>query len=158
MTAAATPSAAFPTLPRFLAAGLAGGAVDFLYASGLALARGRSLEGLWQGVASGWMGEAAAGGGWATAGLGVVTHFAIATVMALGFALAAVWLSFVRRRPLAWAVPYGVLLYAVMYGLVLPLRFGSAWRWNGVISVMDILAHVGLALAIAAVLSRRRAA
>lgn len=158
MTAAASPSPAFATLPRILAAGLAGGAVDFLYASGLALSRGRSLETLWQGVASGWMGKAAGGGGWATAGLGVLTHFGIATVMALVFALAAARLAFVRRRPLVWAVPYGVLLYAVMYGLVLPLRFGNPWRWNGLISVMDILAHIGLAVVAAAVLARRRAA
>ena len=45
-----------------------------------------------------------------------------------------------RRRPLAWAVPYGLLLYAVMYGLVLPVRFERAWRWDGAISAMDILA------------------
>jgi hypothetical protein len=72
------------TLPRIAAAGLAGGAVDLLYASGMALANGGPATQPWQAVASGWIGRDAAQGGAAVIGLGVATHFAIAACMAGG--------------------------------------------------------------------------
>lgn len=136
-------------------AGLAGGAVDFLYASGLALVRGRSVLGPWQGVASGWIGKAARDGGLAAAALGVVTHFAIAICMAAVFALLAGRLPRLYERPLAAGAVYGLGLYGVMYGLVLPLRFPAAFpRWDGIVSLADIASHVGVGLAVATVLSR----
>ena len=47
------------------------------------------------------------------------------------------------------------MLYAVMYGVVLPLRFSQAFpRWDGLLSVTDILSHIGVALIIALTLSR----
>src|SRR5688572_18380126 len=151
MTALANPPAA-PTAPPFLQrvllAGLAGGAVDFVYASGLAILRGRGFERPWQSVASGWIGKAAAEGGWATVALGIVTHFGIATVMALVYLLAAGRLPVLTRRPVVCGVLYGLVLYAVMYGVVLPTRFGRPYQWNGVFSVTDILAHIGVGLAI----------
>lgn len=136
-------------------AGLAGGGVDFVYACAVALVHGRSLLRPWQGVASGWIGKAAGEGGLATAALGVVTHFAIATCMAAAFALVASRLRQLYARPLAAGAVYGLVLYGVMYGLVLPLRFPARFpRWDGVQSLTDIAAHVGVGLAIAAVLSR----
>jgi hypothetical protein len=141
-------------LQRVLLAGLAGGAVDFVYASALAILRGRGFERPWQTVASGWMGKAAAEGGWGSVALGIVTHFGIATVMALAYVLAASRLHILKRRPLLCGVLYGLVLYGVMYGIVLPTRFGRAYQWNGMISVMDILAHIGVGLAIALVTAR----
>ena len=113
---------------------------------------------VWQSVASGWIGKAAGDGGWATASLGIVTHFGIATVMAAVYALAATRLPVLYRRPLLCGFFYGFVLYAVMYGIVLPTRFGRAYHWNGVISVLDICAHIGVAIAAAWVLSRGRRA
>lgn len=142
---------------EILAAGLLGGLVDFLYASGLALVLGRPLISPWQGVASGWLGAAARDMGLVSAALGLVTHFAIATTMAAAYALAAARLAVLTRRPVLSGTLYGLVLYGVMYGAVLPLRFPQRFpRWDGVQSVTDILAHVGVGLAIALVLSRRR--
>ena len=140
-------------------AGAAGGLVDFLYASGLQLSRGRAFEKLWQGVASGWIGKAAGEGGWATAVLGIATHFGIAIVMAAAYALAATRVAILYRRPVLSGVVYGFILYAVMYGIVLPARFGRPpLKWDGLISVMDIAAHIGVAVVLAFVLSRPRPA
>ncbi len=158
MTAAVSPSVA--SLPardlasRIVTAGLAGGAVDLVYASVMGIASGRSVLKVWQGVASGWIGKAAGEGGLATAALGVLTHFGIATCMAGAYALAATRLPILYRRWLVFALLYGVILYGVMYRIVLPLRFPGAGGWKGGLSVLDICAHVGLALAAAFVLSR----
>ena len=154
MTALAAASGPHSFLQRVLLAGFAGGAVDFIYASGLAILRGRGFERPWQTVASGWIGKAAAEGGWASVALGIVTHFGIATAMALAYVLAAGRLPLLTRRPLLCGALYGLVLYAVMYGIVLPTRFGRAYSWNGMISVGDILAHVGVGLAIAVVTAR----
>lgn len=143
------------TLPRIAAAGLAGGAVDLLYASGMALANGGPATQPWQAVASGWIGRDAAQGGAAVIGLGVATHFAIAACMAAAYVLLARPIPAVVRRPYATAVVYGLVLYGVMNLVVLPLRWPDAFpRWAGVRSGLDILAHIGVALAFAWVVAR----
>ena len=160
MTAAAASSGVSQplrdTLLRLVTAGIAGGAVDFFYASGMALSRGRPWTRPWESVASGWIGRAAAEGGPMVAGLGIVTHFGIAIAMAAAYIHLARRVPIVVSRPWATAPIYGLVLYGVMYFGVLPLRFGNPWRWNGVNSLLDILAHVGVALAIVAVVARRR--
>lgn len=109
-----------------------------------------------QGVASGWLGKAAADGGAGAMALGIATHFAIATCMAAAYALVAARRPVLYRRPVACSLAYGLVLYAVMYRVVLPLRFPAAFpRWDGVQSATDIASHLGVALAIALVLSRR---
>ena len=158
MTAATSPPAsALPArdlLSRIVAAGLAGGAVDFAYASVMGEIKGRGIVKVWQGVASGWIGKAAGDGGLASAALGVVTHFGIAICMAAAYALAALRYPVLYRRWPVFATLYGVLLYVFMYRVVLALRFGGG-AWRGWPSVLDVCAHVGVALAAAFVLSRR---
>ena len=158
MTAAMSPSvAASPArdaLSRIVTAGLAGGAVDFAYASVMGELNGRGTLKVWQGVASGWIGKAAGDGGLASGALGVVTHFGIAICMAAAYALAALRFPVLYRRWPVFAALYGVLLYVFMYRVVLALRFGGG-AWRGWPSVLDIGAHVGLALVAAYVLSRR---
>ncbi|MBW8816265.1 MAG: hypothetical protein JF588_22840 [Caulobacterales bacterium] len=161
MTAAAA-SPAPNTLPardalaRIALAGLAGGAVDFVYASALGLMSGRGFVRVWQGVASGWLGKAAAHGGMGSLTLGLVTHFGIATCMAAAYALVAARAPILYRRWWLAAPLYGVVLYGVMYKIVLPLRFPGAGGWHGLESVADVASHIGLALAAAFVLSRPR--
>ncbi|MBU1376808.1 MAG: hypothetical protein KKA30_12625 [Alphaproteobacteria bacterium] len=133
-----------------MVAGLAGGAVDLLYASGLALWNGNPVTRPWQAVASGWIGREAGHGGAGVIALGVGTHFGIATCMAAVYVLLVRRIPVVVARPYATAVLYGLILYAVMYLGVLPLRWPEAFpKWNGVMSVLDVLAHIGVALAIA---------
>jgi hypothetical protein len=158
-TASAPPSS--PTrarLARIVVAGLAGAAVDFAYATTVGLIDGRGPVKVWQGVASGWLGKAARDGGLASAGLGLVTHVGIAVCMAGAYALAATRLPILYRRPLAMGALYGLMLYVVMYRVVLPLRWPAVFpRWDSAKSLLDIVAHVGVGLAIAFVLSRRAA-
>ena len=140
-----------------LAAGFAGGLVDFVYASvAFGVMRGKSVEKVWQGVAGGWIGGKAAGqSGLSGAALGVATHFGIAITMAAVFAVVALRVKALYQRPLISGVLYGLLLYAVMYRVVLPLRFPAVFpKWDGVQSLCDIASHVGVGLAIAWVLSR----
>lgn len=101
------------------------GALDALYATVVDQVRGKADPGaLWRGVASGPLGDGARdwGLGGALAGLGV--HFAIMAVMvAIGL-----WLA--RKSPLGEVATwkggtfFGLMAYCVMYGLVLPARFG----------------------------------
>jgi hypothetical protein len=158
MTATAAPAHA-PSVRGavvpLVAAGLAGGAVDGLYATGLSLIRGGSALRPWQGVASGWIGRAARDGGAASAVLGLATHVAIALCMAAAFAAVASRLRVLYQRPLVSGALYGLILYLVMYRIVLPLRWPTVFpKWDGWISVADIASHVGVGLAIATVLSR----
>ena len=87
-TASAPPGS--PTrglLARVVVAGLAGAAVDFVYATTVGVIDGRGPVKVWQGVAGGWIGKAARDGGLASAGLGLATHVGIATCMAAAYAL-----------------------------------------------------------------------
>lgn len=152
---AAAPTLGLAPLRTILLAGFAGGLVDFIYACGVGLIRAGSALKPWQGVASGWLGKHAGDLGAPAAALGVVTHFGIACVMALAYALVAARRPALLSRPLAGGVIYGLILYGVMYGVVLPLRFSRPWHWAGVLSATDIASHIGVGLAIAYVLARR---
>lgn len=143
-----------PSLSRVVAAGLAGGAVDLAYASTMGLVSGRGVVRVWQGVARGWLGKPAFDGGAATALLGLATHFAIAIAMAGAYGLAAARFDVLYRRWLICAPLYGLALYGVMYRIVLPLRWPGAGAWRGATSILDVLAHVGVAVAAVAVLRR----
>lgn len=142
-------------IANVILAGLAGGLVDFVYASCVGLIHGRTVVKVWQGVAGGWLGPDAGKGGLATSALGVVTHFGIAISFAAFFALAATRIKALYQRPRLAGVTYGIGLYGVMYGIVLPLRWPAIFpKWDGVQSLTDIASHIGVGLAIALVLSR----
>jgi hypothetical protein len=142
------------SLTRIVAAGLAGGAVDFVYASTMGVLAGRGVARVWQGVAAGWLGEPAFEGGAATAPLGIVTHFAIAVAMAAAYALAAARFGIFYRRWALFAPLYGLVLYGVMYRVVLPLRWPGAGAWRGPESLLDVAAHIGMAVVAVFVLRR----
>jgi len=133
-------------------AGLAGASVDGMYASIMGIVRGIGVMGVWQSVAGGWIGGAARDGGLATASLGFATHIGIALAMAAVYVLALRRVALLRTWRWPAAVAYGLGLYGAMYLLVLPLRWPGIFpRWDGLFSLTDIAAHVGLALAVAAV-------
>lgn len=112
---------------RVLVAALLSGVLDALFPTIMALARGGDVGALWRGVASGPFGDAA--NDWGAAGvlLGLGVHFALMALMAIVFASL---LRIPRLARLNWVVIgllYGLATYLVMYGLVLPLRFGTAF-------------------------------
>jgi uncharacterized membrane protein YagU involved in acid resistance len=72
-------------------------------------------------VASGALGNAAFAGGLATALLGLVIHFLISFVVAVVFILSADRISLLRRNGIFGSILYGVGVFVVLYGIVLPL-------------------------------------
>ncbi len=95
-------------------------------------------------IASGLLGRAAFAGGLPTALLGLVLHFCIATVIVLVYYAAARRAELLWRRPGWCGAAYGLVVYAVMYGLVLPLSAHGPAHY-AVASVADELAaHVFL--------------
>ena len=156
MTTAQTPFRSRPSaVSAVLLAGLGGGSVDLVYASCVGLIHGRTIMRVWQGVASGWLGKAAADGGVASMALGIATHFGIAICMAAAYALVAARVKLLYQRPVLCGVGYGLVLYLIMYRVVLPLRFPAVFpRWDGIQSVTDIALHIAVALVIAILLSR----
>ena len=137
---------------RLLLATVLAGTLDITYACVVSYLRGRMPLTVLQSVASGWLGPAAYSGGVGTALLGLVTHYGIMSVMAATFGLAAARIARLRQRPWSSGLLYGAGLYAVMYGIVLPLRFPAIFpRLNGWITVSDIIVHVGVGLIIARV-------
>jgi len=103
--------------------GLAIGILDFLDASlYFGVVSGAGFQRVWQGVASGLLGsEAARGGGWNTALLGIGLHFVVAFCIATVYYLAARNISFLIRHPVISGLIFGVLAHLVMKFVVVPL-------------------------------------
>ena len=99
---------------------------------------------------------------WGRAGavLGLGIHYAIMAVMVTVFLLARDRIALVRAHTLIAAALYGVGLWLVMYGLVLPLRFGAPFpSANPVAIAKQLFAHVVLVgLTIGLVARRERSA
>ena len=110
---------------NFIKAWLICGALDALYATVLTVINGGDVVQMWGAVASGPFGDAAQQ--WGAGGLfaGIAVHFALMAAMT------AVGLVLFRQTPLGGANPwlagtlYGLAIYCVMYGIVLPARFGA---------------------------------
>ncbi len=132
----------------FLRLWLLCGTLDALYATALAAVRGGSLTGVWLGVASGPFGDGAQAWGAAGVLIGVTVHFAIMAAMVA----AGLWLA--RHTVVGEVAPwkagtlYGLVLYTVMYGLILPQRFGLPFpdpdRIKLALAMFPHIAFVGL--------------
>jgi hypothetical protein len=132
------------TKSRILAATLAAGTLDIAMAAiDTALAE-RPIAGMLRAVASGPFPGAQA---WGTAGAaaGLLVHFAIMAAMAWVFMLARERSAWMRAHPLLAGAAYGVGLWLVMYGLVLPLRFGAPFPSSEPVEIAkQLFAHVVL--------------
>lgn len=136
-----------------LATPLCGG-LDIAYAAVLTVLRGGAVGDMLRGVASGPFGDAALAWGAGGAVLGLAIHFAIMAVMV------AVGLALLSREPWrgfsAWKTGtlYGLVLYCVMYGVVLPWRFGAPFpnpdRVELALGLFPHIALVGIPLALIA--------
>jgi len=102
------------------------GTLDIGMAAIETMRAGKPVEGMLRGVASGPFPPAIDWGlGGALAGL--IVHYAIMAVMAAVFLIARERFAVIRRHTIPAALVYGVILWLVMYGLVLPLRFGVSF-------------------------------
>jgi hypothetical protein len=105
--------------------GLIAGTLDIADALIFHGARGVAPWRILQAIASGLLGrQAFAGGAW-TATLGLGLHYFIATSAAAVYTLASLRLGVLTRRPFLCGALFGLVVYAVMQFVVLPL---SAFR------------------------------
>ena len=132
------------------------GTLDLAYATtfwGLQL--GYTPLQILQSVATGWLGRDAYAGGWPAALLGAASHYAIAVAMATAFYLAARRLRMLALRPMAYGALYGLVLYAVMTYVVVPLSNAGngqlpAWRWENLSHIAGHVLLVGIPCAFGA--------
>ena len=136
---------------------LVAGTLDILMAIIDTSLSGGSVTGMFRSIASGPFGdgmrENAAG-----APLGLLVHFAIMAVIAAVYIVAARRLSFLNRYWWIAGVLYGLGVWLVMYGIVLPARFGGALPTEPVTIAKGLFAHcvlVGLPIAWIAARARR---
>ena len=102
-------------------AGLLAGSLDITAAFVEAGLKGRSPVSVLQGIAGGLLGMSSFRGGLATAALGAVFHFLIATTAAAVFYWASHKLKFLVRQAIPSGLLYGVAVYIFMYYFVLPI-------------------------------------
>ena len=135
-----------------LTGGLVAGGFDIVYAWVFwAIQRGVSPQRILQRVASGWLGESSLAGGWASAALGLVSHFCIATSMAAAYYLVARRRAALWERPIPYGAAYGLLLYGIMNYVVVPLSAAGPSSkdplWVGLSIVVHMLL-IGLPIAL----------
>jgi hypothetical protein len=81
----------------------------------------------------------------AAAAAGLLLHFAIMLAMASAFVLAARRLAWLRERPVLSGALYGLLLWAVMNLVVLPLRWPALFPRLAVLGVAEqLFSHIVL--------------
>ena len=114
---------------------------------------------LFQGIAAGLLGRSAFEGGMATAVLGVLLHFFIAFAVVATYHVAARWIPGLTGRPWIYGPLYGLLVYAVMTFIVIPLSAIGARSPSTGVLLNGLLIHalgVGLPAALSARAARAR--
>lgn len=159
MITAATPPRplAFDTI--VLGGGTAG-VLDILDAFVMTWINGGSAQRVLHTIASGVLGRGAYQGGLPAAALGLGLHFVIAMSAATVYLFASRQLPALVRHPVACGLAFGVAVWAVMYGLVLPITFARPFtpaEWPQLANQIGIHAvGVGLPIALFANLSAKR--
>jgi hypothetical protein len=129
---------------KILTGTLIAGTLDIAMAIIETLLKGRDPLAMLGGLASGPF-PGAAKLGLAGSALGLLVHFAIMAVMVTVFVLVRDRVPLVRNHTLIAAALYGVGLWLVMYGLVLPLRFGAPFPSADRLEIAkQLFAHVVL--------------
>ena len=132
-----------------IGAGLFVGFLDGLAAIIQTLVNGGNPEKVFQFIASGVFGTPAFSGGIATVIYGIFFHLAIALIWTLIFFVIYRNLKALSKSIVLTGTLYGILVWAVMTRLVLPLSNAPAipFAWRGaVISILILIAAVGLPL------------
>ncbi|QNP39875.1 hypothetical protein [Lysobacter solisilvae (ex Woo and Kim 2020)] len=112
--------------PMILCGGLAIAATDLIYCLLYWSPQGVAPARLLQGIAAGALGAAAFAGGAATAVLGAGLQWLIGSCFVLAYALVATRVALLRAHPHRYGIAYGLLLYLLMNGVVLPLSAAPA--------------------------------
>jgi uncharacterized membrane protein YagU involved in acid resistance len=141
--------------------GIAAGTLDLIYICTLYAFKGVSPVRILQSIAAGWLGrDAAVAGGSASALLGLFSHFGIALVMAYAYYAVSRHQKVLIEHPVGYGALYGLLLYAVMTYIVVPLSAAGgttppAWQWVNLAHIAAHVVLVGITCALAARLALR---
>jgi hypothetical protein len=119
------------------------GTLDILFAMMLTVAFGRQVDGMLRYVASGPF-PAAMDMGTVGAILGLLVHFALMAAMAAVFVLAAERKPELVAKPIQWGIIYGLITYAVMNWVVVPLRFDTSLPPKPLSIATQLFAHIVL--------------
>ena len=95
-----------------------------------------------QGVATGLYGKASFQGGIRTALIGLALHFFIATVVVAVYHLASRKIALLRTAPIVMGATYGLLVYAFMNAVVLPLSAAGPPRFVLPVVLNGLFAHI----------------
>ena len=156
-----TPTPTMPSrsvLPAILWGGLIAGVWDLSFAFVYYVnfgAKGTTVLRVMQSVAGGLLGKATFDGGAASAALGVVLHFCIATGAAATYVLASRRLPLLVRQAVPCGLGYGAAVYFFMNMVVLPLSAYHSRAFPPPLPPGPIVAHmIGVGLPIALVARR----
>lgn len=122
---------------------LVAGTLDIVYAIGFwAIKAGVAPMRILQSVAAGVLGDASFRGGIGSASLGLALHYLIMFAMVGAcFLLARHWPP-LRRQPLLFGAIYGLMLYAVMTYVVVPLSAAAASPKDTLWTACSIAMHM----------------
>jgi hypothetical protein len=130
------------TLQAILLATLACGTLDAAAATTQAATVGMKPQRVFQGVASGLLGPRSFERGWRTGALGVALHFVIACIISTIYVLASLHLPILLRHPLTAGGLYGIVAFAVMFFIVLPLSRRPKRPFNLKFAATQLLIHI----------------
>lgn len=149
----ATPGQGLSLHRGILYGALAVGVLDLLDALVFFGLRGVAPILIPQSIASGVLGRAAYDGGLGTAAFGVLLHFFIAFGIVTTYVLVSRRFPALARRPFLYGPLYGLVVYAVMNLVVVPLSAAVVGQKSWPVVVNGLLIHVlgvGLPSALAA--------
>ena len=95
-----------------------------------------------QSIAAGLLGRAAFSGGWPTALLGVALHFVIAFCIVATYVLLCRRLPLLTRAPIPCGIAYGLVVYAVMNYIVIPLSATARGVFSWPVFLNGIAIHM----------------
>jgi len=83
---------------------------------------------------------------WGAAGsaLGLAVHFTLMAIMVAAFVIAARNIPALTDSPWLWGLVYGLITYAAMNLIVVPLRFPAAWPPKTLSVGTQLFAHIVL--------------
>lgn len=135
-----------------VAGGSIAGMLDIVAAFAIGAGFGSSPARVLQGIATGLLGPAAFEGGARAAALGLACHFVIAFSAAAVYYAASRLLPVLARRPIAFGALYGMVVYAVMAFVVVPLSKAAprSTAWSMVVTMIVVhIVCVGVPIALA---------
>lgn len=138
-----------------LLGGIVLGTLDAIFAVVFWYSKGVTATQIFQSIAAGLLGKSSYEGGAATAWLGAGLHYFIATMMVVVYYLTARWWRMLVRYPIAYGLPYGVVLYLIMNFVVLPLSAAGMPKFNNLPWVVSSIVMHALFGVICALTARK---